>query len=187
MTIQTFAFVISCITFLAAGANVTAEALIQSGVRLASSNESGLSVSSGDSRINIINGDPHMNRHRNIRTNRQDYAFYDVQQESQQTRINLSSDSLRKPHILKVSTPTAGEQLTGQIKVDGRVVQSLKNNSTQINLSHLLSQGTHKIEILGNYPENSSVQVEFSGPNTQVVQQTAGSGTIRQILIVDVE
>ncbi len=109
-----------------------------------------------------------------------------VKQQTQETAISLRLADLKQPHILKVSALTA-TQFTGEIELDGKFFQKLKNNSTQINMSPSLTQGRHTITISGEYrPSNSSVSVEFIGPNTQVSQQTGGSGYINQTLIIEV-
>jgi len=121
-------------------------------------------------------------------TNGRDRSSYYEPQQRQISTISLNSSALRQPHILRVSIYTASRQLTrGQIKVDSRVVRSLGSNETEINLSPFLSKGRHTIEVLANNcPVNSSLQVEFSGPRTQVNQQTVCRGAIAQTLIVNV-
>ncbi|AFY76482.1 MAG: hypothetical protein IGR93_01035 [Hydrococcus sp. C42_A2020_068] len=110
-----------------------------------------------------------------------------IQQQMQQTTITLAAEQLRHPHFLRVSTSTTGTQLTGQIKLNGKVIQRL-NNNTKINLSRLLTRGKHAIEISGRYrPAGNSVQVELIGPNTQSLQQIGGSGYLNQRLIIEVK
>ena len=176
----------SCMVLLAA-TTVMAQTSIRSDDNSVRINASEVSVASGDRVVNIRMGNSKSSRDRNIRRERQHYDSRNVQQQGQQTRISLSSNDLKKPHILKVSIPKAGNRLTGQIKVNGKVVKALRNNPTQMNLSPQLSRGRYVIEISGSYPTNSSVTVEFSGPNTQVSQQAGGSGTIRHTLIIDVK
>ncbi len=100
--------------------------------------------------------------------------------------VSFSSTAKQQPYILSVAanTPT---QVTGQILVNGVVVQEMQNNNTSINLSPLLSKGQQKIEISGTYkPASSSVFVKLSGPGTEVTQQTGGNGRLMQTLIIDV-
>ena len=109
------------------------------------------------------------------------------QEQIQETEISLNASDLKQPHILRITTLTSATKLTGQIKLDGKVIKTLRNNKTQINLSPHLTKGRHKIKISGRYtPANSSVKVEFTGPSTQVNQQTSGSGDMGQTLIIDV-
>ncbi|NJQ97542.1 MAG: hypothetical protein HC784_07650 [Hydrococcus sp. CSU_1_8] len=99
-----------------------------------------------------------------------------LKQQTQETTISLEADQLRHPHFLCVSTTKTGTQLTGKIELNGKFIQSL-NNKTKINLSPYLGLGKHKINISARYrPTGDSVQIEFIGPNTQVSQQTGGSG-----------
>lgn len=110
-----------------------------------------------------------------------------LKQQTQETAISLEADQLRHPHFLCVSTAKTGTQLTGKIELDGKYIQSL-NNATKINLSPYLSLGKHKIDISAKYsPTGDSVQIEFIGPNTQVSQQTGGSGYLNQRLIIEVQ
>jgi len=105
----------------------------------------------------------------------------------QETAITIDSASLAQPHILSLSA-SQGIQLTGQITLNSRVIQELKDNQASINLSPLLSKGIQEIKISGNYqPVPSSVKVEFSGPGTQVTQLASGNGILNQTLIIDVQ
>jgi len=107
--------------------------------------------------------------------------------QAQETAITIDSASLGQPYILSLSA-SQGTQLTGQITLNGRVIQELKDNQASINLSPLLSKGRQEIKISGNYqPVQSSVKVEFSGPGTQVTQLTSGNGILNQTLIIDVQ
>ncbi|NJM87647.1 MAG: hypothetical protein HC847_11090 [Hydrococcus sp. RU_2_2] len=110
-----------------------------------------------------------------------------LKQQTQETTISLEADQLRHPHFLCVSTTKTGTQLTGKIELNGKFIQSL-NNKTKINLSPYLGLGKHKINISARYrPTGDSVQIEFIGPNTQVSQQTGGSGYVNQRLIIEVQ
>ncbi len=113
--------------------------------------------------------------------------LFGLNQSIQQTTVTLDATALRQPHILTVATPNVTAELTGDIKLDGKVIQTLNKHSTQINLSPFLAKGRHRVAISGNYyPANSLVKVEFIGLNTQVVQNISGSGQINQILVIDV-
>jgi len=107
--------------------------------------------------------------------------------QTQETAITIDSASLAQPYTLSLST-SQGAQLTGQITLNGRVIQELKDNQASLNLSSLLSKGRQEIKISGNYqPVNSSVKVEFLGPGTQVTQLASGNGILNQTLIIDVQ
>ena len=105
----------------------------------------------------------------------------------QETAITIESASLAQPYILSLSA-SQGTQLTGQITLNGRVIQELKDNQASINLSPLLSTGRQEIKISGNYqPVDSSVKVEFSDSGTQVTQLASGNGILNQTLIISVQ
>jgi hypothetical protein len=103
----------------------------------------------------------------------------------QQSSLNLSANNLSQPHILRINT--SGTQLKGEIILNGKVVKRLNSNKVEVNLSPLLSVGEHKVEILGRYvPESSGISIEFSGPSTNVIQQTSGNGILNYVLDVSV-
>ncbi len=108
---------------------------------------------------------------------------YTTAYQYQQTTVNLKSVNLWLPYILSIDA--LGNQLTGQVTVDGKVIKRLKGSSTQINLSPYLSIGKHRVEIAANYsPSSSRIAVELSGPDTAVTQQTSGSGVLRHALTI---
>jgi hypothetical protein len=111
-----------------------------------------------------------------------------ISQQTQETSINLSAADLRQPYILSISTSQAPTQITGEIRLNGRLIQKLSRTSARINLAPSLKVGKNVVAVSGKYsPANTSVNVEFSGPSTQVSQQMAGNGLIKQTLIIKVE
>lgn len=101
----------------------------------------------------------------------------------QQAAVNIDSQNLELPYLLSVNI--SGTQLTGKIKVDGKVIKRLNNNNNRFNLSPYLSIGKNTIEVLAQYlPRSSSIGVEFLGSDTRVVQKTGGNGVLRYILTV---
>lgn len=113
-------------------------------------------------------------------------AIAQVQQQTQETTINLSANDLKSPYWLSIRTPNA-TKVQGQIKLNGKVIQSLNDQNTQINLSSYLSVGINEITITGNYyPAQASVTVELNGNNNNITQQTSGSGSLNQSLRVEV-
>jgi hypothetical protein len=104
----------------------------------------------------------------------------------QQTTLNLNSANLKHPYILSVST--SGAQLSGQIVLDGEVIQVLRGDREPINLSPYLTVGQHTVEISADYsPSSSTIQVEFSGMGTSISQQSSGSGRLRHTLMIHVD
>ena len=107
--------------------------------------------------------------------------------QSQQTKINLEHAELKQPHLLEISADP-GVRLTGRVTVNGILVQELRSNRVSINLSPYLRGGRQTVEISGQYrPARASVQVEFSGPNTSITQQTSGSGQLNHVLVFDLQ
>ena len=103
----------------------------------------------------------------------------------QHSSLNLSAVDLRQPHILSINT--SGNQLTGEVIVNGKVVKRLTKSREQINLSPLLSVGEHTVKISAHYsPTSSSVNVELSGPGTNITQQDSGNGILKYIMDVSV-
>ena len=101
----------------------------------------------------------------------------------QQASVNVDSKNLRLPYILSVKI--SGTQLTGQVKVNGKVIKELNSNNNEFNLSPYLLISKNTIEILTqDCPSLSFIGVELLGPDTRVVQQASGTGVLRHTLIV---
>lgn len=102
---------------------------------------------------------------------------------SQKAAVNIDSRNLGLPYILNVKTSVT--KLTGQVKVNGQVIQKLNSTNNQFNLSPYLSIGKNRIEILASYSSSLSfIEVELLGPDISVVQQTNGTGVLSHTLIV---
>lgn len=100
--------------------------------------------------------------------------------------LNLRSSELRQPHILAIAT--SGTTMSGQITLDGDMIQQIKETPTEINLSPYLSVGQHTLEISVRYtPASASMSVEFTAPGTQVMNQTSGNGQISHIFNIRVD
>jgi hypothetical protein len=111
-----------------------------------------------------------------------------ISQQTQETTINLDADELKQPQTLSISSSQSLTQMTGDIKVNGRSIKKLSRNSTQINLAPSLKLGKNIVVISGRYsPTNTSVKFEFVTPNNHVSQQVAGSGYIKQVLVIKVQ
>ena len=110
-----------------------------------------------------------------------------ISQSRQETSVDVDLADLRQPHILKVSS-TNNAYLTGNIKLNGKVIANLAGNGKEINLSSYLQKGVNVIDVSSQYsPIYATIKVEFSGPGTTVSQQTSGKGTLEQKIIVRVE
>jgi hypothetical protein len=111
-----------------------------------------------------------------------------INQQTQETSINLSAADLRQPHILSISTSQVPTQVAGDIKLNGKLIKKLSLTPARINLAPSLKKGKNIVAVSGKYsPASTSVNVEFSGPGTQVSQQIAGNGSVKQVLTIRVE
>jgi hypothetical protein len=111
-----------------------------------------------------------------------------VTQQIQSSSTNLSFADLKQPHIFKISTLDAPIQITGKISCNGRLIQNIKTQSTQFNLSPLLRRGRNVIQISGQYrPKDAIVAIELKGAETRIRQEVSGSGVLNQELVLEVE
>lgn len=111
-----------------------------------------------------------------------------ISQQIQKTTINLRAADLKQSHILSVSTSQALTQMAGDIKVNGKRIAKLGRKTTRINLGPSLKLGENIVVVSGQYsPANTSIDLEFISPNKQVSQQMAGSGYLKQVLIIKVQ
>ncbi|MDJ0703341.1 MAG: hypothetical protein QNJ46_08680 [Leptolyngbyaceae cyanobacterium MO_188.B28] len=107
--------------------------------------------------------------------------------QSQQTKIDLERSDLKQPHRLEISADP-GVRLRGRVTVNGVLVQELRSNRVAINLSPYLRRGRQTVEISGRYqPASAAVQIEFSGPNSTITQQTSGSGLLNHVLVFNLQ
>lgn len=106
--------------------------------------------------------------------------------QQQTTGISVNSDALKSPHILSIKT-TDNTQMNGEVSVDGVVIKKILGSQISFNLSPYLKKGTKKVEISGTYkPASSSVEIEFSGPSTNLSQQMGGNGRLNQTIVITV-
>lgn len=104
---------------------------------------------------------------------------------SQHDSFDLDAASLKQPHILSINS--SGNQLTGEISVNGKVVRHIHGSKERINLSPLLSVGKQTVAVSARYsPASSSVNVELNGPDTNVSQQSSGNGVLKYTMTVNV-
>ncbi|WP_052055588.1 hypothetical protein [Myxosarcina sp. GI1] len=102
---------------------------------------------------------------------------------SQQAFVNLDAANINYPYNLNVNTSAAS--LNGTVTVNGKAVAQLNSNRSHLNLSPYLSIGTNVIEISAQYSPNSSeIEVRLSGVDTNVVQQSRGSGVLNCTLTI---
>ena len=100
----------------------------------------------------------------------------------QETTINLTEDDLQEDLLLKINT---ANNFAGNIKINGKNIQKIEGNSTEISLLKLLKKGKNIIEINGvDKSIGSTLRVELIGANTQISQESGGSGDIQHILVI---
>jgi len=106
--------------------------------------------------------------------------------QTNETVINLDAVNLEQPYVLRISAPK-GTQVTGQITLRNKMIKRFAGNQAALNLSPILFRGRQTLKIVGTYkPAQSSVKVKFSGPGTELSQETGGSGKLDQTLVVNV-
>lgn len=109
-----------------------------------------------------------------------------VNRQTQTTAISLSTAELRNPLMLRVSAQSLA-QVTGEIRINGRLFKKLSRNATQVDLAPYLKSGKNIVSVSGQYsPATAAIDIEFVSSNNHVSQRMAGSGTLNQILAIEV-
>ena len=104
----------------------------------------------------------------------------------QRSSLSMSSENLKQPQILKINAPSA--RLQGEISVNGKVVQRLKDSNNELNLSPYLSVGQQKVEISAQYsPSTAAVSVEIEGSGNNISQKTSGTGNVNYSLDLNIQ
>lgn len=103
----------------------------------------------------------------------------------QTTTVSIDRGDLSQPHVLRVQGSPRMERV--EVKVNGKVVKSIVNNSLEINLAPMMTSGRYEVDIAGTIPQaNDTVSVNFIGKNTNVTQQFSGNRNINQKLVINV-
>jgi hypothetical protein len=109
----------------------------------------------------------------------------------QSTSVSIDRADLAQPYILRVQGLANDAPIRLQrveVKVNGKVVRSIANSSLVLNLAPMLKSGRNEVEISGSSPRTEdTIVVSFSGKNTNVTQQFAGTGILKQILAIDIQ
>lgn len=123
-----------------------------------------------------------------VQSPKQEEVLANSSYQEQETTVFLSSENLNEPHYLRVKGSGDLSYLSGSISCNGRIIQLLGNQTTQINLSPYLTQGQNDVAITGQYsPVTTSIAIELIGPDNQVTQSTSGNGALNQNILVDVQ
>ncbi len=107
----------------------------------------------------------------------------------QLTSISINRADLRQPHMLRVRSEinnSAMRMERVEVKMNGRLLKSIANNALELNLAPMMTVGRYEVEVSGISPPDATISLNFTGPNTQVNQQSSGSGKINQRLMIDV-
>jgi hypothetical protein len=111
-------------------------------------------------------------------------------EQTQFTTVGIYRADLSRPHVLRVrgsmnSTLVPMERV--DVKLNGKVVKSIVNSSLELNLAPLMTAGRYEVEVSGNTRQSdATIALNFSGANTQVNQQSSGTGKIKQKLVINV-
>jgi hypothetical protein len=109
----------------------------------------------------------------------------------QSTVVSVDRADLNQPHILRIQgtandAPIRLRRI--EVKINGKAVRSISNNSLELNLAPRLKAGRNEVEISGTSSQlEDTISVNFTGKNTKVTQQFSGTGTIEQTLIINVQ
>jgi hypothetical protein len=107
------------------------------------------------------------------------------------TTVSIDRADLRQPHILRVRgsiNNTAIPMQRVDVKLNGKVIKSIANSSLELNLAPLMmAKGRYEVEVAGTTNQSDvTISLKFTGPNTQVNQQSSGAGEIAQKLVINV-
>lgn len=115
-----------------------------------------------------------------------DFLTAQVQQQAQVITHQIDAASLNRPYWLSIKT-TNSTLMKGQITLNGKVIYSLTQSNTRLDLASYLKVGKNTIIISGNYyPVNASVMIELNNQDTHIKQKTSGNSLLNQILILEV-
>lgn len=108
----------------------------------------------------------------------------------QSTTVGIDRADLSQPHILQVQASTNDAPIRMervQVKINGRVVRTIANNSLELNLAPMMQSGRYEVEISGSSPRlEDTISVNFTGKNTKIAQQFSGTGQLNQIIVINV-
>jgi hypothetical protein len=105
--------------------------------------------------------------------------------------VSLARADLGQPYILRIAAslndyPAKLTQAT--IKLNGKVVKTVTNTALELNLSPLLKNGRNVVEIsASSLAAEATITTRLIGANANIHNQSAGYGSSKQQLIVNVE
>jgi hypothetical protein len=105
--------------------------------------------------------------------------------------ISLEKADLIQPHILRIGASINDRPIKlskAVIKLNGNVVKTVTDSSVDLNLSPLLKNGRNVVEIsASSTTTDATITTRLKGPNANVNSQSAGYGTSKQQLIINVQ
>ncbi len=106
------------------------------------------------------------------------------------TRVSIDLADLKQPHILRVRgsiNQTAIPMARVEVKLNGRVIKSIRDGSLELDLAPMMKAGHYEFVVSGTTAQtDATISLNFTGKNTQVSQQSSGSGEIEQRLFIEV-
>ena len=106
------------------------------------------------------------------------------------TRVGIELADLKRPHILRVGAlmnQTVVPMTRVEVKLNGKVIKTIQNSSLELDLAPMMKTGRYEVAVSGTTaPTDATISLNFSGINTQVNQQSSGSGEIEQRMIINV-
>jgi hypothetical protein len=106
--------------------------------------------------------------------------------QAQSTTISLDRADLRQPQMLRVQGSGKMERI--DVKINGKLVRSIANGSIELDLAPMMTVGSYQVEISGTSPRSDdTISLTFTGTNTNVTQQSSGSGIVKQLLVINVQ
>ena len=106
------------------------------------------------------------------------------------TRVGIELADLKRPHILRVGAlmnQTVVPMTRVEVKLNGKVIKTIQNSSLELDLAPMMTTGRYEVAVSGTTAQtDATISLNFSGINTQVNQQSSGSGEIEQRMIINV-
>jgi hypothetical protein len=111
--------------------------------------------------------------------------------QTQSTAISLDRADLRQPHILRVlgemnNSPVKMKRV--EVRINGKVVKTIANGSLELDLAPMMMRaGRYQVDVLAISPQSANtISLNLIGANTQIKQQSSGTGNINRKLIINV-
>jgi hypothetical protein len=105
--------------------------------------------------------------------------------------LSLARADLIQPHTLQIEANINNRPVRlskAVITLNGRVVKTIANSSLSLNLSPLLKTGRNVIDISATSPlATATISTRLVGPSANINSQSAGYGTSKQQIIINVK